>query len=110
MAEVPLTRSPATAGLAEERTTLAWRRTALALVVNGVLLLLRHERALPQPWSLLLGVLAAATAAFALVVGVRRSRTPRGRHPSASVVALGAALTLLCGLTALTLLVRLLHP
>ncbi|GAB3663084.1 hypothetical protein GCM10027596_25720 [Nocardioides korecus] len=90
----------APAGLAEERTTLAWRRTSLAVLVNGVLLAARHERALPWPWALSLGALATAAAALSFLHGARRVRGQvRATSSTRAVVALGVTLTALAGLT-----------
>jgi uncharacterized membrane protein YidH (DUF202 family) len=62
-------------GLQRERTSLAWTRTALALVANGLLVLVRHER--PFPLGLALG-LSALWLGMALVVLWHASR--RGRR------------------------------
>ena len=88
------------AGLAEERTTLAWRRTSLAVLVNGVLVVARHERALPWPWALALGALATAAAGLSFLHGARRGRGRVGATASTrAVLSLGVVLTALAGLT-----------
>ncbi|MCW2866997.1 MAG: hypothetical protein JWR20_1185 [Marmoricola sp.] len=95
------------AGAADERTTLAWRRTSLAVVVNGVLLVARHERALPWPWALVLGALATGAAAVSLLHGARRARGPVAEATARrTVLALGLCLTTLAGLTTAALLAR----
>ncbi|GGF52445.1 hypothetical protein GCM10011519_28010 [Marmoricola endophyticus] len=97
-------------GLALERTSLAWNRTALALLVNGVLAVVHHEGGLPQPVGLTLLtaslVIAAAASTHAAVRGrrVRRSTTCPGPS-TVAVVALGTALTALCLGTAVAVVV-----
>jgi len=95
-------------GLAAERTALAWQRTALALVANGVLLLVR------EPLGGLLGVVVAV-AAFALAgsvasVGRRRARQLQDRRPpalrSGEPVRLGVAVTVLVLCTAVAVLLQ----
>ena len=94
-------------GATEERTTLAWRRTSLAVVVNGVLVVARHERALPWPWAVVLGVLAAGAATLSLLHGARRARGPVTQATARrTVLGLGLALTALAGLTTAALLAR----
>lgn len=67
--------TPATAlaeGLQRERTSLAWTRTALALVANGLLVAVRHERSFPAAVSTTLSVLWLGLALLVLVHAVRR--------------------------------------
>ena len=64
-------------GLQAERTLLSWERSALGLLVGGVLVLIRHH----GPPIAGRTVLAAAAGLLALVVlgpGYRRSRRIRG--------------------------------
>ena len=63
---------PGRPGLQPERTDLSWTRTALTAMVNGSLLLLRHD--LPGPGALrLAGVcVALALALFTFVVSRQR--------------------------------------
>lgn len=61
------------AGLQPERTALAWRRTALALLVGSVV----GARLLADAWgwaALALGAVGVATAAGVWVASARRSR------------------------------------
>lgn len=60
-------------GLQRERTTLAWTRTTLGVMVNGVLVLIRHERAFPLWVSTSLATLCLVVAAVAMLAGLRRS-------------------------------------
>lgn len=95
-------------GLQRERTSLAWTRTGFALVVNGLLVLVRHERSFPL--SVALG-LSALWLGLALSVFWHASR--RGRRADESDHEIGAAhrfvvpLTLavsgLCATTALAI-------
>ena len=100
-----MTADPAL-GLAAERTALAWQRTALALVANGVLLLVR------EPLGGLLGGLVAV-AAFVLAgsvaaVGRRRARELQDRYGQGmgrrGPVRLGVAVTALALCTAVAVL------
>ncbi len=70
-----MTSVPATAGAARERTSLAWRRTALAFAVNG-LLLLRAADAWVQVAGML--VLATSTAIAAASAASFRDRDTPG--------------------------------
>lgn len=72
-------------GLQRERTSLAWTRTALALVANGLLVLVRHEQSFPL--SVGLG-LSALWLSLALVVLWHASA--RGRLVDASDHEIGA--------------------
>ncbi len=60
-------------GLQRERTTLAWTRTTLGVLANGVLVLIRHERAFPLWVSAWLASLCLVVAAVAMLAGLRRS-------------------------------------
>lgn len=64
---------PLDPGLQRERTTLAWTRTSLGVVVNGALVLARHERAFPLGVSASLACLCLLVAAGTMVAGLRRS-------------------------------------
>ncbi len=70
-----MTAPPAAAGAARERTSLAWRRTALAFAVNGVLLLRAGDA-----WVQIAGmaVLAAAAAIAAAASATFRNRESHG--------------------------------
>jgi uncharacterized membrane protein YidH (DUF202 family) len=62
-------------GLQAERTALAWTRTSLALLANGVVLLMKDSSVVRGPIPLVLAGFAAATALSAYLIGVRRHRT-----------------------------------
>ena len=86
-------------GLQAERTTLAWERTALALLANGVLLLLQHVR--DTGWSALPVSAAGIVLAVACVVlGTRRGRRIRsgGTVPvaRAGIVVTGISMVIFC--------------
>jgi uncharacterized membrane protein YidH (DUF202 family) len=93
------------AGLARERTTSAWTRTALALTANSGLVLVRHERAFPMPVSVLLAGLSLLVAGLVLGYAARRSRIERlPDHeivpPTAILLTLGSTVSVLCLATA----------
>jgi uncharacterized membrane protein YidH (DUF202 family) len=73
-------------GLQRERTSLAWTRTALALVANGLLVLVRHERSFPLSVGLGLSALW-----LGLATAVLWHATRRGRRAHASDQEIGAA-------------------
>lgn len=68
-----MTTRPLDAGLQRERTSMAWTRTALALAGNGVLVILRHERAFPLGISVALSAASLALAAMVVVHAFKRS-------------------------------------
>jgi uncharacterized membrane protein YidH (DUF202 family) len=87
----------AAAGAQRERTSLAWRRTALAFAVNGVLLLRANDA-----WVEIAGmaVLAASTAMAAAASARFRDRDTHGwlggrSRRGAVLVAIVAAVSLL---------------
>jgi uncharacterized membrane protein YidH (DUF202 family) len=64
-------------GLQPERTVLAWTRTSLAVLVNGVLLLIRDPlvaRDHPRLTGAVVGGVAVAAAAVVYLIGVQRQR------------------------------------
>lgn len=80
-------------GLAAERTALAWDRTAVALLVNVALLLVRDLRGTGS-WTLVPGVLALLVMLAVAVLGRRRARRLgdhdlRGRAADRELVAVG---------------------
>ena len=68
-------------GLQHERTALAWQRTSLAMLANGVLLLVHGTQR-----SVLLAALAGLLAAVTYGLGRTRRRSLRTRPVSAAVV------------------------
>lgn len=105
-------------GLQPERTALAWRRTALALLVGSVV----GARLLADAWgwlALALGALGAASAVVVSVAGARRARATAvlllrdgdlsGDRGAWLHLALAAACTV-CGLLALALALLPSHP
>ena len=92
-------------GLQRERTSLAWTRTALTMVANGLLVLVRHERSVPLPFAVCLAVLWVGLAVVTLAVSSRRNHlvaTPDHHVTAANriLAPLGLAVGALCALTA----------
>lgn len=86
-------------GLQAERTSLAWERTALALLVNGTLLLLGHLRG--TGWSALpVSVVGLVLAVVCAVLGARRARRIRSGGSVAvartTIVVTGVAVLIFC--------------
>lgn len=95
-------------GLQRERTSLAWTRTALALVGNGLLVLVRHEHAFPLGVAVALSSFWLGLALLVLWYANRRSQlvsTPDHEIGAAYglVVSLGIAVAMLCAATALAI-------
>lgn len=94
-------------GLQPERTTLAWRRTALAVALNATLLLragVHERRAL-----LLIGAVLGAGAFVLALVGMRRDIdfcdfTPRAPSPFAMGLVAGQVVLASAGLAAYLLI------
>ncbi|HEX9177697.1 MAG TPA: DUF202 domain-containing protein [Mycobacterium sp.] len=98
--------SPGPEGLQAERTALAWSRTSLAVMVNGVLLVLKEPRNDARPIAAALAALIAVTV---YLVGVRRQRTlarrplPERVTARAQVQLVGVAVLVLIVVTVLGL-------
>lgn len=98
--------SPGPEGLQAERTALAWSRTSLAVMVNGVLLVLKEPRGDARPIA---AGLAAMIAVTVYLVGVRRQRTltrrplPERVTARAQVQLVGVAVLVLIVVTVLGL-------
>ena len=98
--------SPGPEGLQAERTALAWSRTSLAVMVNGVLLVLKEPRNDARPIAAGLAALIAVTV---YLVGVRRQRTlarrplPERVTARAQVQLVGVAVLVLIVVTVLGL-------
>jgi hypothetical protein len=95
-------------GLQRERTSLAWTRTALALVANGLLVLVRHEHAFPLGVAVALSVLWLGLALLVLWYSNRRGQLvsmPDHEIGAAYgfVVSLAVAVATLCAATALAI-------
>ena len=102
--------SPAAAvGLQRERTSLAWTRTALAMVANGLVVLVRHERSFPLGLGLGLSALWMGLALVVLRHASRRGRRAREHDHEIGanyrfLVPLTVAVAGLCAATALAIL------
>lgn len=83
----PALLKPPEDGLQAERTSLAWSRTAFAVLVNGVLLILRDLDQFTGPLRLLPAMMAIVVALVVYVVGRQRQRTLRQRPLPAAVTA-----------------------
>lgn len=97
-------------GLQRERTTLAWTRTTLGIIVNGVLVLVRHDRAFPLGVSAALACMCLVVAGVALVAGLRRSHIEqqadeRLRAAIVPVLALGSSMLILASAVLVAILV-----
>ncbi len=88
----------APAGLAAERTSLAWTRTGLAAAVSGAALLLRSLSGEASAPGRVLVVAAFAVAGVAVVLGRLRSRALlSGRQPgNLAPAVLGVLVLALC--------------
>jgi uncharacterized membrane protein YidH (DUF202 family) len=71
-------------GLQPERTSLAWSRTSIAVLGNGVLLLVHDIHGHSGPLRLIPAGLAIVVALLTYLVGRRRQRVLR-RRPRAQV-------------------------
>jgi uncharacterized membrane protein YidH (DUF202 family) len=102
---------PGAEGLQAERTALAWSRTSLAVLANGILLILKHpghfESVLRAAAVGLTGIMTVAI----YLVGRRRQHTlarrplPARVTPVAEVHFVGVAVMVLIVITALGLFV-----
>ena len=93
-------------GTQPERTSLAWTRTSLAVLANGVLLSLRDTR---SALHLVAAGVAAALALATYLIGVRRQRIlaqrplPNRISPRREVYLTGGAIVALILVSALAL-------
>jgi uncharacterized membrane protein YidH (DUF202 family) len=65
---------PAERGLQAERTALAWSRTSLAVLANGVLLILKHPGHNESPLRIAAAILAGILTVGMYLVGRKRQR------------------------------------
>ena len=98
-------------GLQAERTVLAWSRTSLGALVNGVLLILIHASHNGGRLQLVSALLAGLLAVVIYLIGFRRQRTLAKRPLPARITAemevqvVGLAVIALIVITALGLFV-----
>jgi uncharacterized membrane protein YidH (DUF202 family) len=98
-------------GTQAERTALAWTRTSLAFLVNGVLLILKQPHFNDGSLRPVAAGLAGIIAVVIYVVGLRRERTlsqrplPNRVTARADVQLVGIAVLVLITVTALGLFV-----
>jgi uncharacterized membrane protein YidH (DUF202 family) len=103
--------APFDRGLQAERTALAWTRTSLAIVANGVLLLVKDFPQSGGPLRMSVAGLAAAIAIGAYLVGARRQRVlcrrplPQRITPRHEVHLVGALILMFIVVVALILFV-----
>jgi len=100
---------PGPEGLPAERTALAWSRTSLAVLVNGVLLVVKQPHHDDGPLRPAAAALAAIIAIAVYLVGISRqrdlARRPLPKHITAraQVQWIGVAVMVLITATALGL-------
>jgi uncharacterized membrane protein YidH (DUF202 family) len=99
---------PFDVGLQRERTALAWTRTALALVANGLLVLVRNEGSIPLPVAVTLSVLWVLLAIATVFWSFHRrgliGTADDAIRPASRIVwALGVSIGTLCVATALAI-------
>jgi uncharacterized membrane protein YidH (DUF202 family) len=98
-------------GLQAERTALAWTRTSLAFLANGVLLMLKQPHFNDGPLRPFAAGLAGIIAVVIYLVGLRRERTlsqrplPKRVTARADVQLVGIAVLVLITVTAVGLVV-----
>ncbi|MFI5712821.1 DUF202 domain-containing protein [Kribbella sp. NPDC051620] len=90
--------TPRDPGLQPERTLLAWRRTSLGLVANGVLLLASGHGTSDVRLGLGIVVTALALSCWAAVTAVYRRRVEPTALGSERILRLAAGLVLVVGL------------
>jgi uncharacterized membrane protein YidH (DUF202 family) len=74
-------------GLQAERTALAWTRTSLGVLANGVLLIVKQPHHYDGPLRPIAAGLAGIIAVVIYLVGLRRQRTLARRPLSSRVTA-----------------------
>jgi uncharacterized membrane protein YidH (DUF202 family) len=98
-------------GLQAERTAMAWTRTSLGVLVNGVLLILKQPHYNDGPLRPIAAGFAGIIAVIIYLVGMRRERTlaqrplPNRVTARADVQLVGIAVLVLITVTALGLFV-----